>query len=216
MRRKLAAALSAICAGAIVVGVLIIETWRYRSTSVAAVSPAAAVLAVPAAADLTAAPATAPVAVPAPESVDPLVDYEGALSAQSEVSEFVQTADRLPAADRDRRSAELNRLIDDLERRRMMIGAQGLYLRGAIAAAQFAADPPAKDAAIAALQQRYAGATPSTAHLDARFRRLKAREQEIVREANARVFFPNGMTKEQYLRFELDAAVREAYPAVED
>jgi hypothetical protein len=215
MRRKLAVALAVICAGAIVV-VLIIGTWRNRPTSVSAVSSAAAALAVPAAADPTAVPAIAPVAVPAPAPADPLVEYEGALSVQSEVSEFVQTADRLPAADRDRRSAELNRLIDDLERQRMIVGAQGLYLRGAIAAAQFAGDPAARDAAIASLKQRYAGATPSTTHLDARFRRLKAREQEIVREADARVFFPNGMTKEQYLRLELDAAVREAYSAVED
>lgn len=120
------------------------------------------------------------------------------------------------AADRDRRAAELDALIDDLEERRMAVGAQGIYLRAAVAAAQFPGDAAARDAAVAALQQRYAGAAPSAAHLDARYRRLKAREQAIIRDANARAFFPNGMSREEFLRAELDAALREAYATSDD
>lgn len=159
---------------------------------------------------------TAPQPSPEQAPADPLAAYEDLLAVQSRISDFVQNADRMVAADRDRRAAELDALIDDLEERRMAVGAQGMYLRAAVAAAQFPGDAAARDAAVAALQQRYAGAAPSAAHLDARYRRLKAREQAIIRDANARAFFPNGMSREEFLRAELDAALREAYATSDD
>lgn len=159
---------------------------------------------------------TAPQPSPEQAPADPLAAYEDLLAVQSRISDFVQNADRMVAADRDRRAAELDALIDDLEERRMAVGAQGIYLRAAVAAAQFPGDAAARDAAVAALQQRYAGAAPSAAHLDARYRRLKAREQAIIRDANARAFFPNGMSREEFLRAELDAALREAYATSDD
>lgn len=159
---------------------------------------------------------TAPQPSPEQAPADPLAAYEDLLAVQSRISDFLQNADRMVAADRDRRAAELDALIDDLEERRMAVGAQGMYLRAAVAAAQFPGDAAARDAAVAALQQRYAGAAPSAAHLDARYRRLKAREQAIIRDANARAFFPNGMSREEFLRAELDAALREAYATSDD
>lgn len=201
-------------AGAAVLGVWLIG--EDRSTGPAA-APAAPVS--PAAAGAATEPLsvrTAPQPSPEQTPADPLAAYDGLLAAQSEISDFVQNADRMSAADRDRRAAELDALIDDLEERRMVVGAQGLYLRAAVATARFPGDAAARDAAVAALQQRYAGAAPSAAHLDARYRRLKAREQAIIRDANARAFFPNGMSREEFLRAELDAALREAYATSDD
>lgn len=189
---------------------------RDRTTAPEAASPMLVPTAAAGAATEPLSVTTAPQPSPEQAPADPLAAYEDLLAVQSRISDFVQNADRMVAADRDRRAAELDALIDDLEERRMAVGAQGIYLRAAVAAAQFPGDAAARDAAVAALQQRYAGAAPSAAHLDARYRRLKAREQAIIRDANARAFFPNGMSREEFLRAELDAALREAYATSDD
>lgn len=189
---------------------------RDRPTAPEAASPMLVPTAAAGAATEPLSVTTAPQPSPEQAPADPLAAYEDLLAVQSRISDFVQNADRMVAADRDRRAAELDALIDDLEERRMAVGAQGIYLRAAVAAAQFPGDAAARDAAVAALQQRYAGAAPSASHLDARYRRLKAREQAIIRDANARAFFPNGMSREEFLRAELDAALREAYATSDD
>ncbi|MEQ1932190.1 MAG: hypothetical protein ABL957_16880 [Parvularculaceae bacterium] len=148
-----------------------------------------------------------------PASPDALAEYERRLAIQGEMADFLQGADRMPTTERDRRVKDLAARIGELEQARIIVGAQGLYLRATLIRAQHPADAEARDAAMAALQAQYAGAIPSTAHLDEQYRGLKTREQEIVREANARAFFPNGMTREEYLRAELDKALREAYSA---
>lgn len=150
-------------------------------------------------------------AAPSLAGAEALAAYERALSLQNDVSEFLKGADRLAADERKRRAGDLTARIDDFESRRMIVGEQGLFLRAAIARAEFANDPAARDAAVAALHARYAAVKPSTTHLDARYRKLKAREAEIVAKAEGMKFFPNGQTREQYLRAELDAALAEAY-----
>ena len=140
-----------------------------------------------------------------------LASYERTLAVQGEIAAFLEAAERLPKDERARRAAALAGRIDELEAARIAIGAQAEFLRAVVRSAELADDPAARDAAIAAIKAKYAAVAPSTRHLDQRFQRLKAREQEILRAAEGRTHFPNGLSREEFLRQELDAALAEAY-----
>lgn len=140
-----------------------------------------------------------------------LADYESKLSVQGEISAFLEGADRLRADEKKARAEALAARVRDLEKGGYLLGPQSFYLQAALASAQFSGDETARDAALAALRAEYEGAAPSTRHLDEKFQRYKAREREILADALVREIFPDGLTRDDYLRRELDAALREAY-----
>lgn len=173
--------------------------------------------------DLTASPPATPPASPAgalpaetaqeQEAPDAaaLAAYESRLSVQGEISAFLEEADRLRADEKEAHAEALAARVRDLEEAGYLLGAQSFYLQAALASAQFSGDEAARQAALAALRADYEGAAPSTRHLDEKFQRYKAREREIVADAMAREVFPDGLTRNDYLRRELDTALREAY-----
>ena len=139
--------------------------------------------------------------------------YAARFGVGADVRAYADGAASMSAAERERRADALLAAIDAAEADGVLAGQQAPYLRGALAAARFADDPARRDAAlaeIAAAEAARRAALPPIDHGPA-FARYKRREAEIVAQVQERTTFPDGLTRSEYLRRELDRARIEAY-----
>ena len=129
------------------------------------------------------------------------------------VRAYAGAAPAMSAAERDRAAGALLAEVAAREADGTLVSSQAPYLRGVIALAQHADDQAARDAALARIEadaEARRAAAPPIDH-GAGFAAYKAREAQIVAEVQGRTAFPDGLSRSDYLRRELDRARIEAY-----
>lgn len=145
--------------------------------------------------------------------------YQSRLAFERQAREFVRDAPKLDPAVRLRRAQALSREIDRRERMRELSADEAVVLRvGLIHAAvqdemerirqsqevidRYRSDTHARQRAYQEQQNR-----------DPRFRQYKAAESRIVAEVSRMGSFPDGMSREDYLRLRLQQAREAIYAA---
>jgi hypothetical protein len=137
--------------------------------------------------------------------------YMEELTLGDRVAQFIENRDRMSAGDRQREADALLSRIAALAAEGRLIKAQSVYLKAAI---YDALDPRDDEGARRALLESLEGEPQSERdpyENDARYKELKRREKEIIKEALASSYFPDGMTRQEFLERELSALSREIY-----
>lgn len=173
--------------------------------------------------------AAAPVATQAAPGADAAADmaastpearaYQSRLAFERQAREFVRDAPKLDPSTRLRRAQALSREIDRRERMRELSADEAVVLRvGLIHAA--VEDEMQRIRQSQEVIDRYRSDTQARqrAYLDQqssdpRFRQYKAAESRIVAEVSRMRAFPDGMSREDYLRLRLQQAREAIYAA---
>ena len=163
-----------------------------------------------------AAPPPAHPAPAAPSAVDMRAAadaYAARSGVGGRVRDYADGAPSMPQAVRDDVAETLLEDIAAGEADGVLAGQQGAYLRGVVAAARYADDPSARGAALAEIAAAEAARRAALPPIDhgAAFDAYKAREAALIAEVQGRTTFPDGLSRSEYLRRELDRARIEAY-----
>lgn len=133
-------------------------------------------------------------------------DWEDRKRFERDARDFVQRAGSLPVAERESRARRLEAEISERERAGELSAGESMLLRAAMIEAQAGTDE-AQARRIAELVQHYRddAAQREAAWIarqqgDPRMQAYKSREQAVVAEVMAMDTFPDGMTRDQYLR----------------
>lgn len=193
-------------AGAFTLTVVIYATHRTRSVSAALADPAE-----PAAADPTATQLAAANASPQAQA------YRQRQIFEQRVREFVRDGAKMGAVERSERAREIAQEIERREKNKELSAGEAVLLKISLIqnsiddeaekvrqveslVAQYRRDAAQREAAWLAQQQR-----------DARFQNYKAREAQIIAEVMAMQSFPNGLSRDEYLRLRLQEARETIY-----
>jgi hypothetical protein len=158
----------------------------------------------------------------APEAADLMAspqvrEYRERQAFEDRMRHFLQRASALRAVERDEQARALEAQIDAYEATRGLSAGEALLLRSGLIDATVA-DEAQRAERIAALMERYRlqAEQREARHLarqrnDPRHVDYKARERAIVAEVAGMREFPDGLTRDQYLRQRLQAAREAAY-----
>lgn len=145
------------------------------------------------------------------ETTAAYIAYMDELTLGDRVAQFIENRGRMSAGGRQREADALLSRIAALEAEGRLIKAQSVYLKAAI---YDALAPRDDEGARRALLESLEGEPQSERdpyENDERYKELKRREKEILKEAMASSHFPGGMTREEYLERELSALSLEIY-----
>lgn len=139
-------------------------------------------------------------------------EYERVFQVSNAIREFLDSRHDLTDTERQYRSVELQRQLNQLEATDKVSDAEALVLRLALIEDTDAAAKAEGLALLDAYQrEREARLAAYRANPDPAFRDYKTREAEIVQEVMAMEHYPNGLSRDAYLAKRLAEARQQAY-----